>query len=66
MKAKELQLKSDKELQIVLQEKREKMGALKFDIATTKKLKNISEIKEMKKDIARVLTILNKRRKENK
>lgn len=66
MKAKELKLKSDQELSANLREKREKLGELKFDIATTKKLKNISEVKIMKRDIARILTILNSRRKDNK
>jgi len=57
MKAKELRQKTIKELQELLQEKRKRLSQLEFDLSS-KKLKNTREIREVKKDIARVLTIL--------
>ncbi|MCD6283873.1 50S ribosomal protein L29 [bacterium] len=57
MKAKELRQKTIKELQELLQEKRKRLSQLKFDLSL-RKLKNTREIREVKKDIARVLTIL--------
>jgi large subunit ribosomal protein L29 len=58
MKAKDLKNKTESELQKILKEKREKLRELRFTLATGK-LKNPSEIKEIKKDIARILTFLN-------
>jgi len=52
MKAKDLKNKTEGELQKILKEKREKLRELRFTLATGK-LKNPSEIKEIKKDIAR-------------
>jgi len=60
MKAKELRQKSETELQKILQKKREKLQKLQFDLAAGK-LKNFQEIKQTKKDIARILTILNQK-----
>jgi large subunit ribosomal protein L29 len=45
------------ELQRVLQEKREKLRQLRFDLAAGK-VKNVREIRETRKDIARLLTLL--------
>lgn len=45
------------ELQRILQEKREKLREFRFNLAAGK-VKNIREIRETKKDIARILTIL--------
>ena len=54
----ELKTKPAPELQKTLQELRDKLWQLKVDLASGK-VKNIKEIKEIKKDIARILTILN-------
>lgn len=59
MKTKELRQKSKKELEESLTENRHKLGRLKFDL-TSKKLKNIRQLKELRREIARILTILNK------
>ena len=45
------------ELQRTLREKREKLRQLRFDLAAGK-VKNVREIRETKKDIARLLTLL--------
>ncbi|MBU2544840.1 50S ribosomal protein L29 [Patescibacteria group bacterium] len=58
MKAKELKQKNEKELQKLLQEDREKLRQLKFDLSAGK-VKNVREIRKIKKDIARIMTILN-------
>lgn len=57
MKAKELKQKTEKELKELLQEDKTKLGQLKFDLAS-KKLKNIREIRDLKKEIARISTLL--------
>jgi len=57
MKIGELRQKSKEELQRFLQEKREKLRILLFDLVSGK-VKNVREIREIKKDIARILTLL--------
>ena len=57
MKIGELRQKSKEELQRFLQEKREKLRILRFDLASGK-VKNVREIREIKKDIARIITLL--------
>lgn len=54
----ELGKKSKEELQKILQEGREKLRALSFGLASGK-VKNVREIRKIKKDIARILTMLN-------
>lgn len=49
--------KTKKELKDLLSENRRKLGQFKFDLAS-KKIKNVGQIKELRRDIARVLTIL--------
>ncbi|MFH1460976.1 MAG: 50S ribosomal protein L29 [Patescibacteria group bacterium] len=61
MKIKELRQKTEKELKELLINDRRKLGQLKFDLAA-KKLKNVMEIRELRREIARVLTILKKLR----
>ncbi len=56
-KAKELRKKTKKELNRSLREKRERLRQLRFDL-TSGKVKNVREIRAIKKDIARILTIL--------
>ena len=60
MKIKELRQKTAKELEDLLAESRQRLGQLKFDLAS-KKLKNIREIRNLRRQIARILTILNKK-----
>ena len=57
MKIKELRQKTAKELKELLEQDRHKLGQFKFDLAS-KKLKNHRQIRELRKEIARVLTIL--------
>jgi len=56
MKIAELRQKPKEELQRILQEKREKLRILRFDLVSGK-VKNVREIREIKKDIARILTL---------
>lgn len=57
MKFTELNQKPKKELQGILAEQREKLRQLRFDLAGGK-VKNVKEIHQVKKNIARILTIL--------
>ncbi|MFA4998763.1 MAG: 50S ribosomal protein L29 [Candidatus Paceibacterota bacterium] len=57
MKVAELKQKSKQELQKLSQDMREKLRQLRFDLAGGK-VKNVSEIRHIKKDIARILTLL--------
>lgn len=63
MKASELRKKGIDELEKLLQEKRKKLFELKLNL-TSRKLKNFNEIKETKRDIARILTILREKGKK--
>ena len=63
MELKELKLKTAKELKQILNEFRDKLRDLRFKDAN-KQLKNIREIRSIKKTIARILTLLSG--KENK
>jgi ribosomal protein L29 len=58
MKLVDLKKKSIKDLHKILAESREKLRGLKFS-ASNKQLKNIREIRVMKKNVAQVLTLLN-------
>lgn len=57
IKVSELRQKSKEELQRLLIENRERLRGLKFDLASGK-VKNVREIRMLKKDIAKILTIL--------
>lgn len=57
MKSKELKQKSKEELQTLVQEKRAKAEELRF-LLRQKKVKNVRELANEKKDIARILTLL--------
>ena len=61
MKASELRNLSDEELQKRLAEARQELFNLRFQLAT-RKLENTSRIRIVRKDIARILQILNARR----
>ena len=65
MKIKELRQKTEKELRDLLNENRHKLGQFKFDLAS-KKLKNVRQIRELRKDIARILTILDEQKDEQR
>jgi large subunit ribosomal protein L29 len=56
----EFKQKSKQELQKLLLDSREKLRQLRFNLASGK-VKNVREIRKLKKDIARMLTIINKK-----
>ena len=56
MKAKELRQKTKPELDKILQELRKNLRQLRFKLASNK-VKNIKEIYQAKKDIARIKTL---------
>lgn len=58
MELKELKLKTEKELKQILNEFRDKLRDLRFKDAN-KQLKDVREIRIIKKTIARVLTLIN-------
>ncbi len=60
MKIAEIKQKSEKELKRMLREKQEKLRGLRFDLSSGK-IKNIREVRMVKKDIARLMTIINKK-----
>lgn len=57
MKAKEIRGKTENELKKDLVELRNKSAKLRFDVSA-KQVKNVREIRKIKKDIARILTRL--------
>ena len=57
MKISEIKQKPKNELQKLLQDDRENLRQLRFDLSAGK-VKNVREIRKIKKDIARILTIL--------
>ncbi|MBI2062751.1 MAG: 50S ribosomal protein L29 [Candidatus Yanofskybacteria bacterium] len=59
MKFSDIESKSKNELDEMLKEFRIKLGKFRFELAD-KALKDVSQIKKTKKDIARILTIINK------
>ena len=61
-KIKEFSRMEPRDLQRLLQEKRERLRQLRFDLAGGK-VKNVREIRETKKDIARISTFLKLKQK---
>ncbi|MBI4119533.1 MAG: 50S ribosomal protein L29 [Parcubacteria group bacterium] len=55
---KEFKMKPLEELLQHLRESKERLRSLKFDLAAGK-VKNVREIRNLKKDIARALTVIN-------
>lgn len=53
----ELKQKSKEELQKTLEDDREKLRQLRFDLSAGK-VKNVRDIRNVKKEIARILTLL--------
>jgi ribosomal protein L29 len=58
-------MKSEKELTLLLASSREKLRDLKFK-AANKQLKDVREIRDVKKLIAQVLTLLNTAKRSHK
>ena len=58
MEFKELKSKSPSELKSLLAEKREHLRVMRFKVAQ-RQLKKVHEIKQVKHDIAKIMTILN-------
>ncbi len=65
MEAKELREKSIKQLQEVLKKTRSELNSYKVDLIQEKE-KDVSKIRKLKKDCARILTVINEKgTKEN-
>ena len=64
MKAHELREKSSEELHSMLREKQEHADSLRFLLAQ-KKVKNVKELAGIRKDVARILTVLKSPIKNN-
>ncbi|HDZ54421.1 MAG TPA: 50S ribosomal protein L29 [Candidatus Nealsonbacteria bacterium] len=64
MKISELHQKTKKELLKILQESREHLRLLHFNLALGK-VRNVREARRIKKDIAKILTLLNEQRTKN-
>ncbi len=60
MRADELRQKSDEELREQVSDLRARVRQMRFDIASGK-IKNMQAARQTKRDIARILTILNER-----
>lgn len=56
MDVSEIKTKNKEEIRQILGEKKERLCQLEFDLASGK-VKNVREIREIKKDIARILTV---------
>lgn len=57
METAELRQKSKEELQSILEKERENLRQIRFDLAAGK-VKNVKEVHNLKKEIARILTLL--------
>ncbi len=57
MKLIELRKKSKGELQKILEDNRDKLRQLRFSLSAGK-VKNVKEIRNLKKEIARIMTLL--------
>lgn len=62
MKAKELKNQSNKELQKKLADTRAKIAQLNVDYRT-KEIKNVREIRSLKRTVARILTIMSEQQR---
>ena len=63
MKATEIRGLNEAELQKRLADSRQELFNLRFQLAT-RKLENVSRIREVRKDIARILQVAGERRRE--
>ena len=64
MKASEIRNLSEAELQKRLADSRQELFNLRFQVAT-RKLENVTRIREVRKDIARIMQVTNERRQES-
>jgi large subunit ribosomal protein L29 len=62
MKIADLRQKTKTELERFLQEGRERLRVLQFDLVAGK-VKNVREVRQIKKDIAKTLTLLKEKEK---
>ena len=62
MDIKEIKVKSKEELNKLLSDNRDKLRDLKFKVAN-RQLKDVRGIRKLKREIARMLTVLNKENK---
>ncbi|MFA5714315.1 MAG: 50S ribosomal protein L29 [Candidatus Paceibacterota bacterium] len=60
MKSKELISKTKDELMRLMEEKKKRIEEVRFKVVSGG-IKNVKELREDKKDIARILTVLNKK-----
>lgn len=63
MDPEELRRKNKEELEQIKKEEEEKLRSLRFDLASGKK-KNVKAVRDTKRDIARIKTILNEKDEE--
>jgi len=64
MKAKELRMKKDAELKKTIGTLREKLRVLRFELAAGK-VKDVRAIRQNRKDVAKILTILKEKKHKN-
>lgn len=64
MKITEIREKGKEELEKILQEKKEAIRKLRFDIAS-KQVKNHREFRKTKKDVAQIMTVLAEKIRNN-
>jgi len=57
MKKKELRQKTTQELREMLTDHRQRVGQLQYELAS-KKHKNVMEIRTLKREVARIITLL--------
>lgn len=62
MKIAEFRKKNKKELEKLLKGHKERLGVLRFSSASSK-IKNVKKISQLKKDIARILTLFKENNK---
>ncbi len=58
MKMQDIKNKSKADLSVLLSEKRDALKGFRFNV-TGSKIKNVKEARNLKKDVARILTALN-------
>jgi len=61
MKAKDLQKKPEKDLLKMLADEKTKLQQLRFDLPSGK-IKNVREIRKLRREVARILTLLQQRK----
>lgn len=64
MKVKELRMKKDAELEKMIGTIREKLRVLRFELAAGK-VKDVRAIRQNRKDVAKILTILKEKKHKN-